>query len=387
MADKVEHVARQPPALTITPTLTPTLTLAPTLTLTLTLTKVEHVARLNERGNRILLQPEPSPPQLRQAGQRFEWGLQPHVLHAVPVGIQAATLVCCRRSSSSSGGCAATQRARYATPTWVTCGSSSTSPRRRRPACAHSSRCCHSTPTQASASNPVPNPHPHLHHSTFTLALNPHQARFGLGVALRAQRRDAEAVAAYESALEVTPLDFDTWANMAAALGSLGEYTRETAAYQKAVEIRPDDVKAWLNLGISRTSAGEHAEAEAAFASASAADPQDPRPPMNLGRLLASLSRPAEAVASFYAASALNSEYFDEVKLGVGTARAMQGRLQQASRAPSAVAHAHVHAHAHAWWMRTTSDPGTFSCADMVYDVHGGCTVYAWHTRMHWPGD
>ena len=119
---------------------------------------------------------------------------------------------------------------------------------------------------------------------------------------------------------------------MAAALGSLGEYTRETAAYQKAVEIRPDDVKAWLNLGISRTSAGEHAEAEAAFASASAADPQDPRPPMNLGRLLASLSRPAEAVAAFYAASALNSEYFDEVKLGVGTARAMQGRLQQATR-------------------------------------------------------
>jgi len=38
--------------------------------------KVEHVARLNERGNRILLQPEPSPSQLRQAEQLFEWGLR-----------------------------------------------------------------------------------------------------------------------------------------------------------------------------------------------------------------------------------------------------------------------------------------------------------------------
>ena len=38
--------------------------------------RVEHVARLNERGNRLMLQPEPSEPELREAEQLFEWGLR-----------------------------------------------------------------------------------------------------------------------------------------------------------------------------------------------------------------------------------------------------------------------------------------------------------------------
>ena len=51
------------------------------------------------------------------------------------------------------------------------------------------------------------------------------------------------------------------------------------------------------------------------------------RPPLNLARYLVKLSRPAEAIGSFYAAAAANPEYFGEVKLGVGTAKAQQGRL------------------------------------------------------------
>ena len=80
----------------------------------------------------------------------------------------------------------------------------------------------------------------------------------------------------------MTPLDFDTWANMAAALGSLGEYARETAAYQKAVQIRPADVKAWLNLGISRTSAGEHPNPNPSPSPNPSPDPDpDPNPNSN----------------------------------------------------------------------------------------------------------
>ena len=74
-------------------------------------------------------------------------------------------------------------------------------------------------------------------------------------------------MAAYESALEVTPLDFDTWANMAAALGSLGEYTRETAAYQKAVEARRREAEAVVAV----TAEARRREAEAAAAAAAAA--------------------------------------------------------------------------------------------------------------------
>ena len=114
-------------------------------------------------------------------------------------------------------------------------------------------------------------------------------------------------------------------------VGSLGQYDDETAAYRRAVVLRPSDLKAWINLGISRTSAGRPDEAEDPFRQAAAASPSDPRPPMYLGRLLSTLSRPAEAISSFYEVAALNAEYFDEVKLGVGTARAMQGHLADAT--------------------------------------------------------
>jgi len=69
---------------------------------------------------------------------------------------------------------------------------------------------------------------------------------------------------------------------------------------------------------------------EAAFHQALAADPTDARAPLNLGRYLTSLSRPAEAIAHLYSAAAINAETFKDVKLGVGTAKAQQGRLREA---------------------------------------------------------
>lgn len=85
-----------------------------------------------------------------------------------------------------------------------------------------------------------------------------------------------------------------------------------------------------LNLGISHSSLDETEEAEAAFRKAIAVGPTDARPPLNLARFLTKLYRPAEAIQLFYQAAAIDSEHFDDVKLGVGTARAQQGRLAQA---------------------------------------------------------
>lgn len=129
--------------------------------------------------------------------------------------------------------------------------------------------------------------------------------------------------------------------------------------------------QAHLNLGIAHSSFGEAAEAEASFRAAMEADPSDARPPLNLARApprhhhdllllhcttttissyftepppppprptfpprqaryLVKLGRPAESIAAFYAAAVTNSEYFGEVKLGIGTAQAQQGRLAEA---------------------------------------------------------
>ena len=155
-------------------------------------------------------------------------------------------------------------------------------------------------------------------------------AFYSLGLALRSQDREAEAKGAYSAALAIEPNDFQATVGLAAAHGVLGEYEEERRQYLRGVALKPDDVKAYLNLGISHSSFGEVAEAEESFRYAMAADPSDARPPLNLARYLVKLSRPAEAIGSFYTAAAANSEYFGEVKLGIGTAKAQQGRLAEA---------------------------------------------------------
>lgn len=88
----------------------------------------------------------------------------------------------------------------------------------------------------------------------------------------------------------------------------------------------------WINLGVA-LSAGEdtEAETEAAFRSGVEVGSNDARAPLNLGRYLAKLSRPAEAIHYFDAAASMDAEYAAEAKLGVGTARAQQGRLREAT--------------------------------------------------------
>lgn len=87
-----------------------------------------------------------------------------------------------------------------------------------------------------------------------------------------------------------------------------------------------------INIGIAYSRVDEIEAALAAFREAVAVAPADARPPLNLGRYLAKLSRPAEAIEAFYDAAVIDPEYFDEVKLGVGTARAQQGRMAEATR-------------------------------------------------------
>jgi len=101
-------------------------------------------------------------------------------------------------------------------------------------------------------------------------------------------------------------------------------------AYRAALQLRPVDSSSWISLGIALSDFDDDDETERAFRSAVAADPTDGRAPLNLGRYLAKLGRPAEAINEFYAAAATNADYFKEMKLGVGTARAQQGRLREA---------------------------------------------------------
>jgi len=164
-------------------------------------------------------------------------------------------------------------------------------------------------------------------------------AFFGLGVALRAQERNWEAVTAYKSALSFQANDYDGWINLAAAYGDLGESLAEAAAYRSVLRLRPDEAKAWANLGVALSTVeasaaadvdARDAEAEHAFRRAASLVAQDALPRLNLARLLLKLSRPAEAVLEFEAAAVAEPHYVGEVRMGVGTAKAQQGRMAEA---------------------------------------------------------
>ena len=142
-------------------------------------------------------------------------------------------------------------------------------------------------------------------------------AYFALGNALRGQERPAEARAAFEAAVAITPSDAESWVGLAGTLGALGDAVGQEGAYRAALALRPADVSSWINLAVTLSPLEDReGDVEAAFRAALLADPSDARAPLNLGRYLAKLSRPAEAISQFYAAAVANVEYFEEVVHG-----------------------------------------------------------------------
>lgn len=151
-----------------------------------------------------------------------------------------------------------------------------------------------------------------------------------LGRSLTLQNREDEAVRAFQAALTKDPAHVESHKSLGKIYGARGQYEMELQHFAAAVDLRPDDISALLGLGVCYTSLDDTEKAEEAFRTAARVGPADARPALHLGRLLLKSARPAEAIASFYNASAIDAEYFEEVQVGVGTARAQQGRLVEA---------------------------------------------------------
>ena len=60
---------------------------------------------------------------------------------------------------------------------------------------------------------------------------------FALGVALRRQGRNKEAVTSYETALALAPTDAEGFVNLASALSELGEHEKEIEAYRRSLQV------------------------------------------------------------------------------------------------------------------------------------------------------
>jgi predicted O-linked N-acetylglucosamine transferase (SPINDLY family) len=86
-----------------------------------------------------------------------------------------------------------------------------------------------------------------------------------LGVVLRQQGRNAEALLAMQKAAELLPDDAEAHANFAVTLMNNGQLAEAVNSYRRALAIEPDAVEVLHHLGLSLMSLGQFAEAEACY--------------------------------------------------------------------------------------------------------------------------
>lgn len=140
------------------------------------------------------------------------------------------------------------------------------------------------------------------------LEINPRfaEAWMNKGVALGGLGKYQEAIACYDSAIEINPRYAMAWSNKGVALGRLGKYQEAIACHDRALEINPRNAEAWLNKGAALGGLGKHQEAIVCYDEAFVINPMDAEAWYNRGAALRSLGKQQEAIACFDTALRIN---------------------------------------------------------------------------------
>ena len=137
-----------------------------------------------------------------------------------------------------------------------------------------------------------------------------HFAWYGLGNALNDLGRNSEAIAAFETALEIDPKYVKAWNGLGATLKDLDRYSEAIAAFEKALEINPKSHYSWNGLGNALNDLGRNSEAIADFEKALEIDPQFHFAWNGLGNALYDLGRYSEAIAACETALEITGDQF-----------------------------------------------------------------------------
>ena len=119
-----------------------------------------------------------------------------------------------------------------------------------------------------------------------------------LGAVLGMTGRKSEALAAYQTAVALSPQDAGALNNLGNTLKALGRLDEAEASYNQAIVLKPDFAEAHNNLGNTRKVQGRVHEALASYNQAVALKPDFAEAHNNLGNTLKALGRLDEAEAS-----------------------------------------------------------------------------------------
>ncbi len=130
-----------------------------------------------------------------------------------------------------------------------------------------------------------------------------------LAAVFKATGRNYEAINANQTAVALSPQDFDAHYNLGNTLKELGRLNEAEASYTQAIALNSNFAKAHYNLGITIEELGRLNEAEASFLQAIALKPDYAEAHCNLGITLKKTGRLNEAEASYTRAIASKPDY------------------------------------------------------------------------------
>jgi tetratricopeptide (TPR) repeat protein len=116
---------------------------------------------------------------------------------------------------------------------------------------------------------------------------------------LKERGRQAEALTAYDRAIELDPENVIAWGNKGWTLNELGQHTDALAACERATDLQPNEALAWNLKGLPLNDLGRHTEALAAYDRAIGLKPNNAIFWNNKGHVLNNLGQHAEALAAY----------------------------------------------------------------------------------------
>ncbi len=143
-----------------------------------------------------------------------------------------------------------------------------------------------------------------------------------VGLACRAQGKNAPAAEAYREALRLRPDFLEALNNLGNALVALGKPEEAVPFYERALALRPDYAQAHNNLGVALRGSGRFERAVASYERALALAPNYADAHNNLGDALSTLGQWERAIGCYRKALALRPGYAEALNnLGVALLR------------------------------------------------------------------